>query len=144
MDLSGVIAALNLQTALLKRLLSEFQRQFDPPGSQTDFPDVNGFVDFNPNGTIGTTATQLYLTPKKVRSAIIQNLSTTDNYTVTSSGQSARPAAVSAAGKGPVLNKAAATGQGGGTLKVGNIDLSALTVISDTNTGQNIVVYYEL
>jgi hypothetical protein len=137
LDLSGVIAAINALAALVAQLLAEFQLQFDPG-------KINAYVDFNPNGTIGTTASSLYISNKNVRRAIIQNLSTTDNMTVTASGSPNRLAAVSASGKGPILNKATATGLGGGSIELKNVDLSAVTVITDTNTGQNIAVYYEL
>lgn len=128
-DLSAVIE-------LLKQILKEMMRQWDEG-------QVDGYVDFNPNGTIGTTAAQLYPAGKKVRRAIIENLSSTDNYTITSDGQAGKIATQKAAGKGIILNKAAAS-QGGGSITVQNIDLSEITVVSDTNTGQNIAVYYEL
>lgn len=122
---------------LLQAILTEFVHQYGPA-------QVNGYVDFNPNGTVGTTAAALYPTNKKVRRAIIQNLSTTDNYTITSSGQPGKIATTTAKGTGPILNKASGTGLGGGTITVGNIDLSELTIVSDTNTGQNVAVYYEV
>lgn len=123
--------------ALLAEILRELQILIEAGQSQ-------GTTEFNPNGTIGNvTPTVLYPNSKKVKRAIIQNLSTTDNYTITA--LPGTPGGVNAAvsAKGIVLNKVAAGKLGGDTLTVGNIDLGALTVISDTNTGQNISVYYE-
>ncbi|MGH7743892.1 MAG: hypothetical protein ACREQ5_03615 [Candidatus Dormibacteria bacterium] len=136
-SLSDILNAINALGVILDEQLAEFMTQFDPG-------QVNAFVDFNPNGTIGTTASRLYPSNKRVRRAIIQNLSTTDNVTVTASGSPNTIATSPVAGKGIILNKATASGLGGGSMTLDNVDLSGVTVVTDTNTGQNIAVYYEI
>lgn len=95
--------------------------------------------------TVGTTASLLYRAPKPVRGGTIMNLSATDTVTLVTSGEESRgiPKTGAAAGTGYVLNPATVAGQGGGCFNFGNIDLSTITVITNTNVNQSVcVVYY--
>lgn len=79
---------------------------------------------------------QISPTPLYVKKAIIQNLSTTDTVTISSTKNAA-------SGAGICLNVAGGTGQGGGSHPVGNIDLSKLFITCSTNAAQNVAVYIE-
>jgi hypothetical protein len=93
--------------------------------------------------TVGTTASVLYPVSKVVRGGTIMNLSTTDVVTLGGGGEGAKGKVLNlTAGQGFLLNAAAAAGQGGGTWNFGNIDLSSITAVTNTNTGQKIAVVY--
>jgi hypothetical protein len=127
-DLSGVLT-------YLKEILAELVTLIEPGQSK-----ANTYVF----ATATTTPTPLFSTEKKVKKAVIQNLSITDNMTVSAqSGGSGGTNATLVAGKGTVLNKAPGTGQGGNSLTVGNIDLSTINIITDTNAAQTYSVYAE-
>lgn len=86
------------------------------------------------NVDAGPKWTQLYDTPMLVRKAIIQNIST-ENVTVVRWKDGAT------AGQGMLLN-AAAAGEGGGSIPLGNIDLSKLWIYRAT-AGSSVSVYWE-
>lgn len=91
-------------------------------------------------GNVGTTGTRPFPAGTFVKKAVIQNLSNTDNLTVFFA-----PGATTfiLAGNGTVLNPAPGAGQAGGSMTVGNIDLGDMSWITNTNTNQNVSVYYE-
>jgi len=126
-DLAGVIA-------LLKEILSTLQ-EFIKPGQS--------FVQIDYINTVGTTASLLYPGSKWVKNAIVQNLSSTDTITIiANAGQVGKVLPVTA-GQAFVLNPATASGQAGGSVPFGNVDLGGLTAITNTNTGQAVSVKYE-
>lgn len=83
----------------------------------------------------GATFQPLYLNPKPVTMALIQNISTED-VTITSSISG------NTASQGILLNKANAAGEGGGSMPVDNIDLKNLNFVR-TTAGLTLAVYYE-
>lgn len=93
--------------------------------------------------TGGTSPFQAYSNPKPVKKAIIQNLSPTDTLTIVFVSASAGKVAPIVAGDGITLNPAPSADQGGGSLPVGNVDLSSMTLVFSTNATQEFVVYYE-
>lgn len=123
-----------LNDAILQQILSELQREFD--GGQ-----VTPFIDFFTVTTAGTFQ-QIYANSKKVRKAIIINLSSTDTMTITAFTGNAG-AAFGASGKGVVLNPASTGGQAGGSLPVGNVDLSQFYITCSTNNSQVFAIYGE-
>ena len=92
--------------------------------------------------TVGTTPAVLYPTQKNVKGGFMLNLSTTDTITVVGGGKSSGKPTNGAAGKGIVLNPAAAAGQGGGTFNFGPVDLSTFTALTSTNNSQTLLVAY--
>lgn len=92
--------------------------------------------------TVSTTPICLYPQSQLIKRGLIQNLSTTDEITVFATPGGKTAAAITA-GLGTILNPAPGTGEGGGTMPLGNIDLASLTFISSTNANQSVSVYYE-
>lgn len=97
----------------------------------------------------GTTAALLYASTKKVRYALIQNVSTTDDATLVI-GTSGNIVVGATSGKGIVLARLATEATAGklGTMSfivMHNVDLSTITVITNVTAGtsQTLVVYYE-
>lgn len=123
---SDVPTALKAIFDLLNRAYSQ--------GQQTIFIEIL---------TINLAAAPLYKSPKLVRGGTMMNLSTTDTITVGGGGEGAKgkPQNV-VAGQGFVMNPAVVAGQGGGTFNFGNIDLSTLTAITNTNNTQILAVVY--
>ena len=91
--------------------------------------------------TTGAAFERMYDNPRKVKSAVIQNISTEDVTLQIGSGTSSTPAFT--AGDGILLNAASASGKGGGSLPVGNIDLSKFYFVR-TTSGDTLAVYVEL
>lgn len=90
------------------------------------------------NGT-----TQLYGTSHPCKKAIIQNISTSgDNLTLVGNTGSIGRQASGASGSGIILNGPTTSGQAGGSLPVGNIDLSGITVYGGSSTDA-VSVYQE-
>jgi hypothetical protein len=85
--------------------------------------------------TTGATFQQMFGGSKKVMKAIIQNIST-ENVTITSINQN------QVAGTGILLNAASASGEGGGSLPVSNVDLALLYFVR-TTAGLTLAVYSE-
>ena len=98
-------------------------------------------IDYLPVTTAANTVAPLYVSQKRVRGGLFENLSTTDTITF-AIGQPGKVATI-IAGQGIVLNPASISGYGGGTWAFFNIDLSRVTAVTQTNTGQYIsAVYY--
>ena len=91
---------------------------------------------------VGTSASALYRDEKVVRSGFIMNLSKTDNVTIRGSGSASGKIQDITAGQGIILNRANATGQGGGVFNFGNIDLSTITIVTNLNDTQQVAVVY--
>lgn len=97
--------------------------------------------------TSATTSAPLYTFQKQVKHAILQNIDATNIITIQALGQglgrgsSSAPTAI--AGAGIILNPAPLAGQGGGSMPVGNVDLSAFSFIADGGTPK-LAVYYEV
>lgn len=128
-DGAGLTAIFNALNTLYNLLVGVFY-----PGGSVGNTDII---------TVGTTAVLLYQNNKPVKKAIIQNLSSTDVVTIQAVSGSVGKVAPVTAGKGTLLNPAPGSGQGGGSMPVGNVDLGAFTAITNTNTGQLVSVYYE-
>lgn len=96
--------------------------------------------------TAATTSAPLYSIGKPVKHAILQNLDATNIITINGLGaglgKGGTPPPV-VAGAGIILNPAPGAGQGGGSMPVGNVDLSAFTFIANGGT-PNLAVYYEV
>lgn len=132
--LNASVTDLAQLVALQARLLTDFETAFNA-GKRSPFIDSFSSLD--------TTPSLIYNTFKPVARAAFQNLSTTDTITVTTTGKPTVVNANAVSGVGVVLNPGAATGFGGGSLSVSNVDLSSYTFQTSTNSGQTIVVYYE-
>lgn len=92
--------------------------------------------------TVGTSFSQLYTGAKPVSKALIQNDSSTDVMSVTASfGNTGAKSGT--AGQAILLNPATSANQGGGSLPVGNIDLSNLYIATNTNSAQRFSIYGE-
>jgi len=87
--------------------------------------------------TAGGTSQPLYSNTKKVSNALIQNLST-DPLTL----RAASAVSAAVADQGIVLNPSTGAGLAGGSLPVGNVDLSTYTIIGAT-TGDGFSIYWE-
>lgn len=92
--------------------------------------------------SVSTSPTALYSNNKRVKRAVIQNLSSTDNLTLVATPGTVGKTGPGSSGNGIILNKASASGQGGGSLVTGNIDLGAFTVYGGAGSDQ-VAVYYE-
>jgi hypothetical protein len=97
--------------------------------------------------TVGLAGPAVYPYSKKVKKAIIQNLSTTDTVTVVAIpntiGLPSRATPVTA-GQGTILNPATQSGYGGGSMELGNVDLGQIWIITNNNNSQKVSVYYEV
>lgn len=92
--------------------------------------------------SVSSPPTNLYTSPKQVKKFVIQNLSSADNLTLVGNSGTTGKIAPGSSGSGIVLNKAPASGQGGGSLSGNNIDLSGITVLGGAGS-DNVSVYYE-
>lgn len=115
-----------IDTSLIEQLLEILIREFDE-GQERGEIDVISL-------TTGGKFQNLFPSDKPVRKAIIQNISTED-VTITTAEQSE-------AGSGIILNAATLSGEGGGSLPTGNIDLRALWFVRAT-AGATLAVYTE-
>lgn len=126
-NLSSILYALN---QIYDLLASVFQ-----PGVSSTQTDIL-------SATTATTA--LYTTAKPVKHAILQNIDAANIITIYAQGKGYNAnVIIEAAGEGIILNPAPIAGQGGGSMPVGNVDLSAFNFIADGGTPE-LAVYYEL
>ena len=124
--LHGAVKKLTDQIGWLTKILTALA------GSPTK--GLTGIVNVVSLST-GGTFQRISATSRLVNRAIIQNIST-ENVTIVSGSPNAT------AGQGIALNAAPATGLGGGSLPVGNIDLSTLFFVR-ASSGVTLAVYYE-
>jgi hypothetical protein len=116
--------------SLLREIRNILSNEFDPAKVEPQIETI----------TVTTTPAALYLAPKPVRWAIIQNLSSTDTITL---GKGKAGKGTVSAGSGIVLNPAPASGQAGGSVVLHNIDLADFIAITNINANQTVsVVYY--
>jgi len=118
----------------LKQILSELMILIEPGQSNATTYYLT---------TAGTTPSALFGQTKRVKRAIIQNLSTTDNMTIVAAAGSVGANATAKSAQGTVLNKVAAGKLAGDTMTVGNVDLASFNIVTDTNTAQAYSVYTE-
>lgn len=93
--------------------------------------------------TGGTTPFVIYTTQKPVKFGFIQNLSSTDTLTIGANTKNPGvPIVGLTTGGGLVLNSAPLSGAAGTGFPTGNIDLSTLTLVFETNASQAYSVAY--
>jgi hypothetical protein len=115
-----------VDTSLIEELLNKIITEFDEGQERGEIEIISL--------TTGGTWQNLFTSDKPVRKAIIQNISTED-VTIATAEQST-------AGEGIILNAATLSGEGGGTLPTGNIDLRAFWFVRAT-AGATLAVYTE-
>lgn len=120
---------LSTTNALLQDILNLLKSEYDD-GAR------DAFIDYLTIG-VASTFQQLYANQLYVRRAVIQNISAV-NITLTGIGSSYGLQGTNA--QGIILNSGAA-GQAGGSMTVGNIDLS--TIDWEGAAGAKLAVYYE-
>ncbi len=108
----------------MENLQAEIESLFEDGGSRVN-TDIFTFATH-------LKAYALYTTPKKVRKAILQNITNTDIITVVAVSNGNGVAQNITKYQGVLLNPAGTANQGGGSVPFGNIDLSNLTVMCDT------------
>lgn len=94
--------------------------------------------------TTHAKAYSLYNSSKPVKKAIIQNITNTDVITVFAVPYSTGKTYPVSNYEGIILNPASVANQGGGSLPLGNVDLSNFAVICDTTDALiGLAIYYE-
>lgn len=152
-DLSGVIAELQMMETTLGQILTALNSLSTSGSDLTTLQAIQQDLDLivAPNAinanidvistTTGAVIQQLYPNAKKIRKAIIQNIST-DPVTIFSTIGTSNGARGTNS-QGIILNAASGAGSGGGTLPTNNIDLSYFWFYAAT-TGDKLAVYSEL
>ncbi len=119
---------------LLSAILAELQRQ-NSEGLANPFVDILTLSS-------SSTFTKLYSNVKYVRSAVIQNITSSAGAIISIRSQT-HQAGSTPGTQSMLLNSGSAINTGGGTLSVGNIDLSLIEWCASLKKC-SIAVYYEI